>query len=60
MSEEEKPTVTYVILHHGVPFKHKVFDTSSNSLNHIVNIIRYLEKDMDRNEEHSPYTIGVK
>ena len=60
MSKEEKPPVTYVILDRGVPLKHKTFKSTSNSLNHVVNIIRYLERDMDRNTEHSPYTIGVK
>ena len=59
-TDQEKPTVTYVILKNGVRFWHKEFNTHSTKLNYIVNIIRYLEKDMDRNEEHSPYTIGVK
>tara|TARA_R110000824_G_scaffold121893_3_gene278353 strand:- start:16883 stop:17062 length:180 start_codon:yes stop_codon:yes gene_type:complete len=57
---KEKPPATYVLLHHGVPLKHKLFETSSEKLNYIVNVIRYLEKDMDRSVDHSPYTIGVK
>ena len=59
---KEKPTATYVLLHHGVPLKHRLFETSSEKLNYIVNVIRYLEKDMDLVErvDHSPYSIEVK
>lgn len=59
MSDQEL-RATYTVLRHGTDYVDKALTTSSHSLNLILNVIRYLEKDMDRATETSPYTIGVK